>query len=86
MPFPWREHRCWCGKIGVINFQGEMYCSWHLPFKEMSEEYTLDLIDLIGVDTKNELIDGFQWEEYYYWVKNMVDNLNMPTGLLSFDP
>ena len=87
--FPWREHRCDCGKVGVINFQGEMYCSRHIPFKDMAAEYLELLYDLMGKEWRdNELDQRFPTEEDFTWIlcyyraKDLYEKLTVETGLL----
>ena len=89
MPYPYRTPRCSrCMKEAVMTYSGEPYCSIHTPYREMSEEYTRALYDLLGKDTRDKLIDEkfpddfSDWGEYYAWAKDMVERLSFETGLL----
>ena len=89
MPFPWRENRCHCGRLAIGSINTEPYCSFHLPFRQFAEEYLEKLYDLIGQEKRNELIDErfpdntFNWEDCYYWAKDLYITLNIETGLLA---
>ena len=88
MPFPWRESRCWCRRLAIGSFSGEPYCGFHIPFRQMSEEYTQALYDLVGKTARDKMIDDrfpndfTDWGEYYGWVKDTVERLSIETGLL----
>jgi hypothetical protein len=88
--FPWREHRCWCGKIGIMNFQGEVFCSWHIPYREIVlTDLGPRLQDIVGKEKYSAMIDEwFPTEKVFDWVKcvtylqTAIEQLGMETGLL----
>jgi hypothetical protein len=93
MPYPYRVPRCaLCGRESVMSFRGETYCAFDIPYRQMSDEYTMILHDMVGKDARDQMIDKrfpndfTNWEEYYGWVKDMVEKLGIGTGLLSFNP
>ena len=93
MPYPYRISRCWCSKESVLNWAGESYCAFHIPYGGMATEYMELLYDIMGKEWRDYELDqtfpkdeDFTWELCYYWAKNLYERLNIGTGLLSFNP
>ena len=93
MPYPDRTSRCWCQKESVLNWGGESFCAEHIPYREMASEYLEMLYDIMGKEWRDNWIDqkypddrGFSWQSCYYWAEDLYAKLNIPTGLLSFNP
>jgi hypothetical protein len=93
MPFPWRESRCWCKRLGTMDYQGIYYCVNHYPFKDHALELNAILFDIVGKEKRDALIDewfpqdsDFTWEKLLNILEEYVPKLDIPTGLLDIYP
>ena len=92
MPYPYRQSRCWCKREGVFSYDGEYYCSEHIPYRDMASNATIEVATIIGYDAKNKMIDkwfptdeSFSWQELYEKSSYLLAWLTVPTGLLVLD-
>ena len=89
MPFPWREHRCHCGKLATMNYMGDEFCVWHYPYRDACVYPLFRLALIVGQERKNQYIDewfptdqDFSWDKLYSQLEHLVPNLDIETGLL----
>jgi hypothetical protein len=89
MPFPWRNYRCWCQKLGTMNYQGTWYCTQHYPYREHALELNAILFDIVGKEKRDALIDlwfpndsDFTLVKFLNILEDYVPKLDLPTGLL----
>jgi hypothetical protein len=92
MPFPWRNYRCWCQKLGTMNYQGTWYCTQHYPYREHALELNAILFDLVGKERRDAYIDewfptdeSFGWAKFLDKLEEIIPKLSMETGLLTLD-
>ena len=91
--FPWRQHRCYCGKLATMNFEGEEFCAWHYPYRDACIPPLTRLAEIVGDERKDQYIDewfptddDFSWHKLLDQVEWILPRLDIPSSLLLLNP